>query len=413
MTDAATTTTTSATSPDAALAHARELLARTPLVDGHNDLLYAMRDAAGYDFTQVDIARSQPRLHTDIPRLRAGGLSVQFWSVYVPSRLQFGTAVTQTLEQIDAMYQMIDHYPDTFEAAYTADDVERIVAAGRIASIAGMEGGHSIDRSLGALRMMYRLGARYMTLTHNDNTPWADSATDDPAVGGLTAFGEEVVREMNRLGMLVDLSHVAPDTMRAAIRVSEAPVLFSHSSCRALCDSPRDVPDDVLATLPGNGGTCMITFVPAFVSQQVIDYNKEAATAAERAGIAKPFAWRDPATKAFYDKYREEHPRPVATLAQVADHVEHLREVAGVDHVGLGGDYDGVDALPEGLADVSCYPALFAELIGRGWSDDDLVKLAGRNALRTLRDAEGVARRLRSERGPSLATIAKLDAAGS
>lgn len=383
------------------LARARDLLSRVPLADGHNDLLHAMRTKADYDFDQVDIAQDQPDLHTDIPRLRAGGVSVQFWSVYVPSSTGAPRALVQTLEQIDAMHRMVDRYPETFEVASTADDVERIVAAGRIASLAGMEGGHSIANSLGALRMMYRLGARYMTLTHNDSTSWADSATDRSKAGGLNDFGEEVVREMNRLGMLVDLSHVAPDTMRAALRVSEAPIVFSHSSCRALCDVPRDVPDDVLASVPGNGGVCMITFVPGFVSQEVVDYDTVAKNAALEAGITDPKGVQIAAAAEFYAKYRAEHPRPAATIAQVADHVEHARDVTGVDHIGLGGDYDGCDGLPEGLEDVAGYPRLFAELIDRGWSDDDLAKLAGHNAIRVLRDAETVAARLRNERPPS------------
>lgn len=384
-----------------ALARAKDLLAHTPLVDGHNDLLYAMREKVDYDFAAVDVAQPQPDLHTDIPRLRAGGVGVQFWSVYVPSTLPANTAVVRTLEQIDAMYELVERYHDTFEVAYTADDVERIFAAGRIASLAGMEGGHSVACSLGTLRMMYRLGARYLTLTHNNNTPWADSATDEPYVGGLSDFGRELVGEMNRIGMLVDLSHVAPQTMRVALDVAAAPVLFSHSSCRALCDVPRDVPDDVLAALPGNGGVCMLTFVPGFVSQQVADHRVEAAAAARAAGIADTVPRHEPRVLEFYERYEGEHPKPVATLAQVADHVEHAREVAGVDHIGLGGDYDGVDAQPDGLADVSTYPALFAELMGRGWSDDDLAKLAGRNAIRVLRDAEAVAARLQRERTPS------------
>ncbi|MGH3095413.1 MAG: dipeptidase [Streptosporangiales bacterium] len=394
------------------LTRAKDLLSGAPLVDGHNDLLYAMRERVGYDFDKCDIAERQPGLHTDIPRLREGRLSVQFWSVYVPSSLQGDAAVARTLEQIEALHQMVARYPDTFELAYTANDVERAFGAGQIASLAGMEGGHSIACSLGTLRAMYRLGARYMTLTHNDNTPWADSATDTAKAHGLTAFGREVVREMNRLGMLVDLSHVSPDTMRAALDATEAPVVFSHSSCRAICDVPRDVPDDVLERLPGNGGVCMLTFVPAFVSQQVVDYREQAATAARQAGVRKPRAWYDQETKAFYAKYEVEHPPPKATVAQVADHVEHARALAGPDHIGVGGDYDGVDALPEGLEDVGQYPALFAELIDRGWSDEDLTKLAGRNALRVLRDAERVAARLQVERGPSLATIEELDQTG-
>jgi len=397
MTESVLTGTPSA----ASVTRAKRLLARTPLVDGHNDLLNALRTRSDYDFDAYDVARPQPALHTDIPRLRAGGVGVQFWSVFVPSRLPEPTAVVQTLEQIDAMYELVDRYSDVFEVALTADDVERAFAAGRIASLPGMEGGQSIASSLGVLRMMYRLGARYMTLTHSTNTPWADSATDVPVVGGLTGFGEEVVREMNRLGMLVDLSHVAPSTMRAALAVAEAPVIFSHSSCRALCDVPRDVPDDVLADLPGNGGVCMITFVDSFISPQVVEYEEESERAAAAAGVREPRSWWLEETKAFFDRYTEEHPRPRATIAQVADHVEHAREVAGVDHIGLGGDYDGCPHLPEGLEDVGTYPNLVAELIDRKWSDEDLAKLAGRNAIRALRDAEAVAARLQGERRPS------------
>jgi membrane dipeptidase len=338
-------------------------------------------------------------LQTDIPRLGAGRVGAQFWSVYVPSRLQGDGAVTATLEQIDAVIAMVGRYADTFGLARTADEVEEVFASGRIASLMGMEGGHSIDCSLAALRAMYALGVRYMTLTHNDNVPWADSATDEPRAGGLSPFGEEVVREMNRLGMLVDLSHVSADTMRAALRVSEAPVIFSHSSARAVCDVPRNVPDDVLTELAGNGGVCMVTFVPGFVSAACARWLTEAAEAARGEGV-------DPtdfdAFSPFVRAWRERHPGPAATIDDVVAHLEHVRQVAGVDHLGIGGDYDGSESMPVGLEDVSGYPRLFAALLERGWSEPDLAKLAGGNVLRALRDAEAVARDLQRRRRPSL-----------
>lgn len=389
---------------------ARALLANDPVFDGHNDLAWALREKARYDLVRMDLAQHQPDLHTDIPRLRAGGVGAQFWSVYVPSSLQGDHAVSATLEQIDAVYALARRYPGTFALARTADEVEREIAAGRVASLLGAEGGHSIDCSLGTLRVLYALGVRYLTLTHNDNVPWADSATDEPRVGGLSRFGEEVVREMNRLGMLVDCSHVAPDTMRAALRVTEAPLVFSHSSARALCDVPRNVPDDVLAQLPGNGGVCMVTFVPQFVSQQCADWYAEVRAETEQRGL-DPRDFHN--TMEVARQWERDRPRPVATVTQVADHVEHVREVAGIDHVGLGGDYDGVDALPQGLEDVAGYPRLVAELLDRGWSEADIGKLACRNALRVLRDAEAVARDLRQHRGPSLATMPELDQIGN
>ncbi|MEQ7128933.1 dipeptidase [Actinopolymorpha sp. B11F2] len=393
---------------DTSLDRAKALLAANPLVDGHNDLPIAMRLHAAYDFDRLDIGQPAPALHTDIPRLREGRVGAQFWSVYVPSRLQGDHAVSATLEQIDAVYAMIHRYADTFGLATTADEVAKVFASGRVASLMGMEGGHSIDCSLGTLRAMYALGVRYLTLTHNDNVPWADAATDEPAQcgRGLSPFGEEVVREMNRLGMLVDLSHVSADTMRAALRVSEAPVIFSHSSTRAVCDVPRNVPDDVLAALPGNGGVCMVTFVPDFVAPACAQWRAEAAEAAWAQGVNP----RDlQAFFPFADEWKKAHPKPDATLADVVAHVEHAREVAGIDHIGVGGDYDGTDTLPLGLEDVSGYPRLFAALLDRGWSEADLVKLAGANALRVLRDAEEVAADLQQRRGPSLATYADLD----
>jgi membrane dipeptidase len=380
-------------------ARIRALLDAHPLVDGHNDLLWELRQQFGYDLDRADLAAGLATTHTDLPRLREGGVGAQFWSVWVPSDRSAVEAVTWTLEQIDAGHAMIARHADRLGAATTADEVDAVFASGRVASLLGMEGGHSIGNSLGTLRMMYALGARYMTLTHNDNTDWADSATDVPASGGLTKFGVEVVREMNRLGMLVDLSHVAPSTMDAALDVTEAPVLFSHSSARALCDHPRDVPDAVLSRVPANGGVVMVTFVPYFLTEPAREWQQRLAAEEDRPGSddAAVAAWR------------EANPMPAVTVADVADHVEHVRAVAGVEHVGLGGDFDGVQDLPSGLHDVSCYPALLAELSGRGWSDDDLVALAGGNALRVLRDAEAVSRDLRSRRGPSLATIAELD----
>ena len=382
-----------------------DLLTRHPVIDGHNDLLWEARKQAGYDFDRIDIGATTPT-HTDLARLAAGGVGGQFWSVYVPSSLPGGHAVAATLEQIDAAHTMIERYSDRLAFAGTADEVEAAWATGRVASLLGAEGGHSIDCSLGTLRMLHALGVRYMTLTHNDNTPWADSATDEPVVGGLTAFGVEVVREMNRIGMLVDLSHVAATTMRGALAATEAPVIFSHSSARALADHPRNVPDDVLAALSTNGGVCMVTFVPAFVNPDVAAWQVELVAAAKDAGIARD---DDDGLTAFKREWSRERPQPAATLADVVAHVEHVREVAGIDHVGLGGDYDGVDRLPEGLDDVSSYPRLLGALADRGWSSTDLGRLTSGNLLRVMRAVEAVSARLRSERGPSLATIEELD----
>lgn len=383
------------------------LLREHPLIDGHNDLPWHARAEAGYDFDKLDIATDLTgRGHTDLARLRTGGVGAQFWSVFVPSNLPAGKAVTATLEQIDAVHQMVARYSTDLGLARTAEEVERVFASGRIASLLGAEGGQSIDSSLATLRMLYVLGVRYMTLTHNDNNPWADSATDEPAHGGLTRFGVEVVREMNRIGMMVDLSHVSADTMRAALAASTAPVIFSHSSAYAVCSSPRNAPDDVLGTLRDNNGVIMGTFVPDFVSQACADWRAESREAAIADGVDP----KDHVAFTAYNKQRaEQQPKPVATLADVVAHFVHPREVAGIDHIGVGGDYDGVDKLPEGLADVSTYPALLGALADLGWSDDDLAKVAGRNVLRVMRDVEAVARDEQQTRGPSLATIAELD----
>jgi membrane dipeptidase len=388
---------------------ARELLGRHPILDGHNDLPWTLRVADELDLDTTDLAAPVASTQTDLPRLARGGVGAQFWSVFVPADLEGETAVTTTLEQIDLVHELIRRYPDALELALTAADVERIMAAGRVASLIGAEGGHSIGGSLGTLRALYALGVRYMTLTHNRNLPWADSATDEPSAGGLTAFGREVVREMQRLGMLVDLSHVSPDTMRDALDVAEGPVLFSHSSALAICDHPRNVPDHILARLPGNGGTCMVNFVPAFVSQACRDWAQEFIEDMKQRGFDLHNVPGRGQMRAERAAWEAEHPRPRVTLAEVADHVEHVREVAGVDHVGIGSDYDGVDWLPEGLEDVSRYPALIAELLGRGWSEADCGKLASGNVVRTMRDAEAAARAISARRGPSRARIEDLD----
>ncbi|MGY0486142.1 dipeptidase [Streptomyces sp. WG-D5] len=392
----------------ASLEEARSLLAEFPLVDGHNDLPWALREQVTYDIGARDIATDQSaHLHTDLARLRAGGVGAQFWSVYVRTDLAGDAAVSATLEQIDCVDQLIARYAGELREARTAADMEAARKEGRIASLKGAEGGHSINNSLATLRALYALGVRYMTLTHNDNIAWADSATDEPGVGGLSAFGREVVREMNREGMLVDLSHVAATTMRAALDVSEAPVIFSHSSSRAVCDHPRNIPDDVLERLAGNGGVAMATFVPKFVLQAAVDWT----AAADDNLRAHGFHHLDTSPEAMklHRAFEEARPRPVATVSTVADHLDHMREVAGVDHIGVGGDYDGTAFTPDGLDDVSGYPNLIAELVDRGWSRADLAKLTWRNAVRVLGDAEAVAADLRSRRGPSNATLAQLD----
>ncbi|MGW1593323.1 dipeptidase [Streptomyces sp. NPDC002343] len=389
-----------------ALEEARDLLREFPVVDGHNDLPWALREQVRYDLDALDIAGDRrDRLHTDLPRLRAGGVGAQYWSVYVPAEQP--EPVAATLEQIDCVHRMLERYPADLAPARTAADLEAARADGRIASLMGAEGGHSIANSLGTLRALYALGVRYMTLTHNSNVDWADSATDEPRAGGLTAFGREVVREMNRLGMLVDLSHVAATTMRDALDASAAPVIFSHSSARAVCDHPRNIPDDVLERLPANGGVAMVTFVPKFVLQAAVDWTAAADDNLRAHGLhhldTSPEAMR------LHRAFEERHPRPVATVSTVADHLDHMREVAGIDHLGIGGDYDGTAFTPDGLDDVSGYPNLLAELLDRGWSRTDLAKLTWRNAVRVLGAAEDVARDLEATRGPSLATIEELD----
>lgn len=401
-----------AQAPDPALVEkARQILKRVPLIDGHNDLPWALREQVQDQLDRVDLQadgrkREKP-LHTDIPRLREGGVGGQFWSVYVPADLTGPKAVGAVFEQIDLVHRMAARYPDAFEVATTAADVERIHKAGKIASLIGMEGGYAMDNSLAILRRLYGAGARYMTLTHSKTMDWADSATDAPRHGGLSKFGEEVVREMNRLGMLVDLSHVSADTMNDALDVSAAPVIFSHSSARALVAHPRNVPDDVLLRLAKNGGVAMVTFVPGFDSEAVRTWNSQ--EEAEEARLKSLYPGDPKRAEKELDGWRKASPVPKATLAMVADHLDHFRKVAGADHVGIGSDFDGVGALPVGLEGVEAYPVLLAELLRRGWSEEEVAKVAGKNVLRVFREAEAVAARLQKERPASEKRIEDLD----
>ena len=390
-----------------------QVLLRTPLIDGHNDLPWEIRDRFKSDLAAVDLKADTKQLPyppdgaplmTDIPRMRAGLMGGQFWSVWIPSGMKGPEAVQTTLEQMDLVKRMAARYSDDFEMAYTAADVRRIHQSHRIAAMIGIEGGHQINNSLAALRQMYDAGARYMTLTHTLNTGWADSATDTPVHHGLTPFGIEVVHEMNRLGMLVDLSHVSPETMKAALAASEAPVIFSHSSARAVVDHPRNVPDDVLRSVAANGGVVMVNFAPGYVSDA--RYRWDADEAAERARFNNPpyiglYIGQPERTKAALAAWTDKHPRPTATLAQVADHAEHIRQVAGIDHVGLGSDFDGIGDAPVGLDGVDKYPALLEELMRRGWTDADIAKIAGENVLRVMAAAEKVAVKLRASRPAS------------
>lgn len=396
-----------AQSTDRDLAHARKLLKSTPLIDGHNDLPWAIREAktAPRDVEAYDL-RARTTGQTDFARLAEGEVGAQFWSIYIPGEIKDSGFAKVQLEQFDIARRMIARYPDRLALALSADDIERNFKKKRIASLLGMEGGHAIENSLGALRAYYALGARYMTLTHNVTLDWADAALDSVRHDGLTEFGREVVREMNRLGMLVDLSHVSPGTMSDALDVSEAPVIFSHSSARALTDHRRNVPDSILSRLPKNGGVVMVTFVPAFVSPEAAAW--EARVQEQWDGV-KASVSDTAEQRRRVEEWKTTHPMPRATIMQVADHIEHVRQVAGVDHVGIGSDFDGVDNTPEGLEDVSTFPRLFAELVHRGWSDPDLKKLAGGNLLRAFRQAEATAARLQKTRKPSTKTIEELD----
>ena len=396
------------------------VLTETPVIDGHNDLPWGIRTDFG-NVGNIDLSADTSNLRgktadgdvhlmTDIPRARKGHLGAQFWSVWIPATTTGPEAVQMTLEQIDIVRTMVAKYPKDFEMASTAADIQRIEKSGRIASLIGVEGGHQINNSLPVLRDYYALGVRYMTLTHSKNTDWADSATDKPAHQGLTPFGRAVVHEMNRLGMLVDLSHVSPETMKAALETTRAPVIFSHSSARALDDHPRDVPDDVLRMVKQNHGVVMVNFYPPFISQAVATWD------ADRAGASAKFdalyVGQPDRAKAAMDQWKKEHPQPKATIAQVADHIDHIRKIAGVESVGIGSDFDGIEITPEGLEGVDTYPALFAELARRGWTDGELAALAGRNLLRVMREAEQVAAKLQAQEAPSNATI-KMDVGGS
>jgi membrane dipeptidase len=386
------------------VALARRVLRATPLTDGHNDLPWRIREDTirPRDVDAYDLRRRTPG-HTDLERLRRGMVGAQFWSVYIPGEIRDSGYARVQLEQIDIALRVVGKYSDAFELATTEAGVRRAFKQGRIASLIGMEGGHAIENSLGALRAYYDLGARYMTLTHNVTLDWADAALDTARHGGLAPFGEEVVREMNRLGMLVDLSHVSPATMSDALNVTQAPVIFSHSSARALCDVPRNVPDSILARLPRNGGVVMVTFVPQFISPAVAAHAAEAQR--EAAAITQRLGSDTAAIRREITAWAAANPAPRATLSQVADHIEHVRRVASVDNVGIGSDFDGIDQTILGLEDVSTFPALFAELARRGWTESDLRKLAGENVLRALARTETVAVRLRRERPPSTATL--------
>ena len=397
------------------------VLAQTPLIDGHNDLPWEIRARFGGDLTRIDLSASTAALPappdgaplmTDIPRLRTGRVGAQFWSVWIPVATRGPEAVQMTLEQIDLVKAMCARYPADLAMAFTAADINRVHKAHRIASLIGVEGGHQINNSLAVLRAYYDAGARYMTLTHSSNTDWADSATDTPAHHGLTPFGREVVREMNRLGMLVDLAHVSADTMRAALTVTEAPVIFSHSSARALVDHPRDVPDDVLQLVAKNDGVVMVNFAPGYVSEARRRWDAD--RDAEQARYNSPpfgglYIGQPERMAAALAAWEQAHPKPRATIGDVADHLEHIRKVAGVDHVGMGSDFDGIPETPVGLEAVDKFPALLAQLARRGWSDAELAKVAGANLLRVMGQAEAVSARLRAARPPSLATLATLD----
>ncbi|MEX0677652.1 MAG: dipeptidase [Pirellulales bacterium] len=369
---------------------AREIHNRAILVDGHNDLPWQVRTRGSSTFEKLDIAQPQPAMHTDIPRLRAGGVRAQFWSVYVPAGTRRdGKALSMTLEQIAIVKAMMKRYPETFELALSVDDVERICGQGKIASLIGVEGGHSIENSLSVLRQLYEQGARYMTLTHSDTLDWADSATDEERHGGLTPFGEEVVREMNRLGMLVDISHVSVPTMKQAIRTSRAPVIFSHSSARAVADHPRNVPDDVLGMTAENGGVVMVNFYPGFIVPEAAERGKQFIPLYRE--LKQKYGEDSEQIRAEIRRWRTRNPTPPGTVHVVLDHIDHIARVAGVDHVGLGSDFDGIERVPQQLEDVSKYPNITQGLLDRGYSEEDIRKILGGNLLRALRQAEKVA----------------------
>ncbi|MGH7542679.1 MAG: dipeptidase [Gemmatimonadota bacterium] len=390
--------------PDpATLERALRLLDEVPLVDGHNDLPWQIREKAAGDLDSLDIAQPQPGLHTDVERLRRGRVGAQFFAAYVPSDLIADGATRFALMQIDLIHRLADRYADTFVYATTAADIERAHDEGRIAALIGVEGGHAIEGSLDVLRGLYDLGTRYMTLTHWQSTAWADAATDRALHQGLTPFGEDVVREMNRLGMLVDLSHVSDSTMMDALRITAAPVIYSHSSARALAGHVRNVPDGILPAVADNGGVVMVNFSPGFINEEARLHGDRADAVLD--SLRTAFSGDSARTREAFEGWLEENPAPRATLYEVADHIDHIVEVAGIDHVGLGSDYDGIDHVPVGLEDVSRFPVLIAELLERGYSDDDIRKLVGLNFLRVMREAESASERLREEHDPYVGTI--------
>lgn len=401
-------TASAATSADIDARVAR-VLAATPLIDGHNDLPMLIRERFGNDLGAIDVAADtshlrvpdgQPPYSTDLPRLQAGRIGGQFWSVWVDWKLSGPQAVQQTIEQIDLVKRIVSGHPAQLGMAYSVSDIRRLHREKRVASLIGVEGGHQIGDSLAVLRQFYALGARYLTLAHKKNTSWSDSASEPPAHNGLTAFGREVVGELNRLGMMVDLSHVSPDTMRQAIEVSQAPVIFSHSSARAIVDNSRNVPDDVLKMVQRNDGIVMVTFADHFVSAECMAWEAERLGERARIGALQVngglFLSEPKRAQEALALWDAQHPRPKATLAQVADHIEHIRDVAGVDHVGIGSDFEGIDVPPVGLEGVDRFPALLAELMRRGWSDRDVAKVAGENLLRVMAAVESVGNRLKA-----------------
>ncbi|MGH7470512.1 MAG: dipeptidase [Longimicrobiales bacterium] len=387
------------------LERARRILQAVPVIDGHNDIPSKLLEFAGGDPDAADLTKPQPQFHTDFARLREGRVGAQFWSAYVANdSIRTGGALRQGLRETDMALRFTRRYPDVLELARTAGDIERIQRQGKIASLIGLEGGHGIDNSLAALRVYHELGVRYMTLTHNTTLSWADAAQDFARHNGLTEFGEDVVREMNWLGMFVDLSHVSEEVMIDALRVSEAPVIFSHSSARALVAHPRNVPDRVLQQLPRNGGVIMVTFVPSFIARGTMEWLARQNAEAERLrGQLNDAAEVDRQVA----EWVKRNPAPVATVADVADHIDHARKVAGIDHIGIGSDFDGIDFGPVGLEDASKFPILFAELLRRGYSEQDLQKISGLNMLRAMKQMEGVAARLQKTRPPSTADLPK------
>lgn len=388
---------------DSVATRVERILREVPLIDGHNDLAMQFEERVKNRITEIDLRSDQSKLpkplHTDIPRLKAGHLGAQFWSVYVPATLKGADAVQATLAQIDVVLRFVKAYPETFELARTADDIVRIHKSGKVASLMGAEGGHSIGNSLATLRMLHHAGVGYMTLTHSENNDWADSATADPKHNGLAPFGKAVVAEMNRLGMLVDLSHVAPKTMHDVLDVTQAPPVFTHSSARAITNHPRNVPDDVLLRLRQTDGVVMVTWVPGFISEKVRAHAAEKDAAEAR--FKSLYRGQPVAMKKANDDWLIANPAPRATVRDVADHIDHIRKTIGVDYIGIGADLDGISTTPEGLESVATYPVLFAELVRRGYSDEDLKKIAGLNVLRVMRKNEAVAARLQKERGPS------------